>query len=153
MANQANQRGGPARTLDAGANQAEQDSRTEQRSGYGQLPGGEFPSTVYRSVILAFVALLPISWVAFARDEAGVLSLGFATVLTVVLFALPVIVFRTARRHCLERPKSIDAFLASRVEIATGSLTGAEAWLQVLIIPLVLLLAALLIGAVHVLVA
>ncbi len=149
----ANRQDEPARTPEGSVSQAPRAIDGEPRSGYGEVPGGEFPSAVYRSVFLAFVALLPISWVAFARDEDGVLSLGFATVLTIVLFALPVLVFWTARRHCPGRPKGLDAFLTSRVEIATGSLTGGEAWLQVLIIPLVLVIAALLIGAVRVLVA
>jgi hypothetical protein len=143
----------PAPAPDTRATQARQIESYQPRSGYGELPGAEFPAAVYRSVIAAFVALVPISWAAFARDADGVLSLGFAAVLTIVFFALPVIVFRTARRHCEERPTALQTFLTSRVDTATGSLTGGEAWLQILIIPVVLVVAALLIGGVRVLVA
>ena len=48
---------------------------------------------------------------------------------------------------------ALNGFLHSRVDTATGSLSGAEAWLQILIIPLVMAFAAVAIGAVYVVVA
>lgn len=73
--------------------------------------------------------------------------------LTIIFFALPVLVRLTANTHAnTVRDKKQD-FLASRVETATGTLTGASAWLQVLLIPAALALAATLIGATSVLVS
>ena len=56
-------------------------------------------------------------------------------------------------QHLALDSERLSAFLGSRVETATGSLTGAEAWLQILIIPLTLAFAAIAIGAVYVIVA
>jgi hypothetical protein len=81
------------------------------------------------------------------------LTLGLASVLAIVFFALPVVIRRTAAAHSAAKAGTLDQFLNSRVEIATGSLSGTEAWVQVLIIPLALLLAAIAIGAVHAFVA
>jgi hypothetical protein len=122
------------------------------RSGYGHLPGAEFPKVVYRSVVAAFGFILAASWAAFGGGADADLSLGFATVLTIVFFALPILMRRTAATRSGDKPMALDDFIHSHVETATGPLTGAEAWLQVLIIPLVLAFAALAIGAVYVIV-
>jgi hypothetical protein len=102
-------------------------------------------------VFAAFAWILLAAWVAFARDAEGDLALSFVLVLTVVLFALPLLVYLTARNHARKQTTQGD-FLSARVETWTGTLTGAGAWLQILLIPAALALAATLIGAVNVLV-
>ena len=125
----------------------------EHRSDYGHVPGEEFPRAVYGSVVAAFVFIVAASWVAFGGGGDADLTLGFATVLTIVFFALPILVRRTAAAHSNNKPTKLDEFLGSRVETATGSLTGSQAWLQILIIPLSLAFAALAIGTVFLCVA
>jgi hypothetical protein len=116
------------------------------RSGEHPIPGEELPAFVYVSVFLAFAWILIASWLAFAGGADADLALAVAGVLTVVFFALPVLVRMTAASHSRARRQGQDDFLRSRVETATGPLTGASAWLQVLIIPLALALAATMIG-------
>ena len=117
------------------------------RSNYGTVPGTELPIAVYGSVFAAFIWVMVAAWIAFGNGADADLSLGMATVLTTVFFALPVLVRLTAKSHAdTTRDKERD-FLASPVETATGTLTGASAWLQVLLIPAALALAATLIGA------
>ena len=70
----------------------------------------------------------------------------------IVFFALPVIIRQVAVANTRNRPKTTDDFLSAPVETATGPLRGSSAWLQVLIIPLALALAATLIGTAYVLV-
>jgi hypothetical protein len=123
----------------------------EARSGYGLVPGAEFPAAVYISVLAAFAWILLASWLAFARDEDAAFNLGIAAVLAIVFFALPTLVHLVAARRARRRPEAGD-FLSSRVDTATGPLSGASAWLQVLLIPAALALAATLIGATSVLV-
>jgi hypothetical protein len=82
----------------------------------------------------------------------AVLALAIAVVLAVVFFALPIIIRQVAAANSPARRDMPRDFLASRVEIATGPLRGSSAWLQVLLIPLALALAATLIGAACVLV-
>jgi hypothetical protein len=122
------------------------------RSNYGAIPGSEFPVAVYISVFLAFAWIVLASWLAFANGADADLALGVAGVLTVVFFALPVLIRLTATAHPRSRREKAHDFLASRVETATGTLSGASAWLQVVLIPAALALAATLIGAISLLV-
>jgi hypothetical protein len=116
-------------------------------------PGVEFPKAVYRSVVAAFGFILVASWATFGGSDDSDLALAFATVLTIVFFALPIIIRKSGALRSADNPARLDEFLHSSVETATGRLTGAEAWLQVLIIPLTLAFAAIAIGAVYVIVA
>jgi hypothetical protein len=124
-----------------------------RRSVGSRLLGAEFPAAVYLSVIAAFACILVASWLAFGRDPEADLGLAVATVLGIVFFALPIIMCRTAAARFSIQPKQFDSFLSSKVETATGTLTGSQAWLQVLIIPVTLAFAAIVIGAIHVFVA
>lgn len=129
-----------------GTSQADR-AEPEVRSGYGTIPGAEFPVAVYVSVFVAFAWIVVASWIAFASGSDAALALAIAGVLTVVFFALPLLVWLTARSHCQTPRDTSGNFLASRVETATDTLTGASAWLQIVLIPAALALAATLIGA------
>ena len=122
------------------------------RSNYGAVPGAELPVAVYISVFAAFAWIVLASWLAFGNGADAELALGFAGVLTVVFFALPVLVYLTAAAHRHGRREKTHGFGASRVETATGTLSGASVWLQIVLIPAALALAATLIGAVSLLV-
>jgi len=141
-------------TSKPGAGSLSSDARPgDEFSAHGRLPGVEFPKAVYRSVVAAFGFILLASWAAFGGGEDSDLALGFASVLTIVFFAVPIIMRKTAAAHSDDKLTALPEFLRSPVEIATGTLIGAEAWLQVLIIPLALAFAAAAIGAVYVIVA
>jgi hypothetical protein len=124
----------------------------EPRSSYGTVPGTELPAFVYVSVLAAFAWIMLASWLAFAGDMDAMLALGIAVVLGIVFFALPVIIRQVAVANTRNRPEATDDFLSAPVETATGPLPGWSAWLQILLIPLALALAATLIGAAYVLV-
>jgi hypothetical protein len=126
-------------------------AREAPRSSYGSVPGAEFPAFVYVSVLAAFAWILLASWLAFAGGMDANLAIGVAVVLGIVFFALPIIVCHVAVGHSTRRKADYD-FLSAPVETATGTLRGSNAWLQVLLIPLALALAATLIGATNVLV-
>ncbi len=125
---------------------------SEPRSSYGMLPGAEFPAFVYVSVLAAFGWIMIASWLAFAGDTDADLALGMAVVLAIVFFALPIVIRHIAAAFCRPNREAPRDFLAAPVETATGPLSGANAWLQVLIIPLSLALGATLIGVANVLV-
>jgi hypothetical protein len=143
---------GRARRSTARPAAAPRDIQESPRSDYGSVPGAEFPAFVYVSVLAAFAWILLASWLAFARGGDAALALAVAIVLGIVFFALPLIVWRVAVAHARPGWKPAQEFLSAPVETATGPLPGASAWLQVLLIPLALALAATLIGAVAVLV-
>jgi hypothetical protein len=104
------------------------------------------------SVLAVFAWVMLASWLAFARDTDAALALAMAVVLGIVFFALPIIVRRVAVAHSRPERGEEHDFLSAPIETATGPLPGASAWLQVLLIPLALALAASLIGATYVLV-
>ena len=128
------------------------DTEHAPRSNYGSVPGAEFPTFVYVSVLAAFAWIMLASWLAFAGDADADLALGIAIVLAIVFFALPIIIRQVAVAHSATERGATNDFLSSQVETATGTLTGSSAWLQVLLIPFALALAATLIGATCVLV-
>ena len=66
------------------------------RSGYGLIPGAELPGAVYIAALLAYVWMLGAAWLAFGSNDELDLNLGIATVLTIVIFALPALIVRTA---------------------------------------------------------
>ena len=146
--------GGVANSENPTAAEAEKAERSGEnaRSNYGAVPGAEFPVAVYVSVFAAFIWVVVAAWIAFANDTDTDLALGMAVVLTVVFFALPVLIRLTANSHANTTGDGKQDFLASPVETATGTLTGASAWLQIVLIPAALALAATLIGATAVLV-
>ncbi len=130
----------------------EHSGKLSPRSGYGTVPGEEFPPAVYRSVILAFGSTYLAAWLMFADSAEMGLVIVISTVLLGVILGLPVIITKTASARTRDHHIELDRFPPSRFETATGTLSRAEAWLQVLIIPLALVLAALAIGAVFVVV-
>lgn len=128
------------------------DSQKAPRSSYGSVPGAEFPTAVYVSVLAAFAWIMLASWLAFAGDMDAALALGIAIVLAIVFFALPIIIRQIAVANSPAKREMAHDFLSSPIDTATGPLRGSSAWLQVLLIPLALALAATLIGLTYVLV-
>jgi hypothetical protein len=121
----------------------------EHSSGYGSIPGAEFPVAVYRTIIVAFAWMLAAAWLAFGGTIGTDLDLTVASVLCLVFLALPIIMYRTSCKSLQKAPLAPKHFLSSRVEVATGPLSGGEAWLQVILIPFALALAATVIGGVY----
>ena len=123
----------------------------EYRSNYELVPGDEFPRAVYRSIVIAFAWMMVAAWLAFGGTSGTDLDLAVATVLFVIFLALPIIMHRTAANRVGHEPQlAAQRFWSSQVNIATGTLSGREAWLEVLMIPIALALAATLIGGAYV---
>ena len=115
------------------------------------LPGDEFPPAVYQSVAIAFGWMMLSAWLAFGGTTGTDLDLAVATVLCAVFLALPIVMHRSASSRLDRSSQSVGQFLVSRVDTWTGLISGPEAWLQVILIPAGLALAATLIGGVFVL--
>ena len=119
--------------------QIAQTAGSEYRSGYGSIPGDEFPNAIYRTVVFAFAWMMLAAWLAFGGTAGTDLDLAIATVLFAVFLGIPLILYRTARSRMQRSDQNSKRFLESRVDIATGTISGTEAWLA---------LAATLIGGV-----
>jgi hypothetical protein len=125
----------------------------ELRSAYGSMPGEEFPAGVYFSVIGAFAWMIGIAWLAFASRDGLDLDLTMVTVLAQVFFGIPLAMHHTATRSARLLPARMAGFLNSHVDTWTGEMPAGQAWLEVLLIPAALAVAATLIGSVYVFVA
>jgi hypothetical protein len=143
--------GGPAGPLLRLTTPSDADAGREPRSSLGTVPGAEFPAFVYVSVLAAFAWIMLASWLAFAGDMDAELPLGIAVVLAIVFFALPIIIRHVAIGFSHNKPRTSGDFLSAPVDTATGPLRGSSAWLQVLLIPAALALAATLIGTANLL--
>jgi len=125
-------------------------AKTAGRSSYGSIPGDEFPGAIYRTVVFAFAWMMLAAWLAFGGAAGTDLDLAIATVLFTVFLGIPILLDRTARRQLQKGEQRSKQFLDSNVDIATGTISGTEAWLEVILIPVALALAATLIGGVFV---
>ena len=122
---------------------------TGQEPSEGSLPGAEFPLAVYGSVLAGFAWMLLAAWLVFGTNAGTNLDLAVITVLGTVFLGIPVVMFRTAvSQNRIPRPRWSE-FLSSSVDIATGPLPGWQAWLQVILIPAALAIAATLVGGAY----
>ena len=101
---------------------------SEQRSSYSSVSGNEFPPAVYRTIVFAFAWMMLAAWLAFGAATGTDLDLAIATVLCTVFLAIPIIMYRTARKW-VQRPHQVSKqFLKSQMDIATGRISGREAF-------------------------
>lgn len=112
------------------------------------LPGGELPSAVYRSVAVAAVWGLLAAWLAFGRNERTDFDLAIVLVFGIIALSVPRLIRITARHHNAVKSEDLQHFLSSRVETETGQMSGGQAWLEIALIPVSLALAATLLGLV-----
>jgi hypothetical protein len=138
---------------DAGLGDDAEERRFSLPPGYElqPLPGSELPATVYRLIVVAYIWVLGAAWYAFGRDTGTDLVLGMASVLAIVFLGIPMAMRRTAapRLPKPEQPAKRLRIATAHVETATGSLPAWRAWIEVLLIPVALAIAATLIGAAY----
>jgi ribose/xylose/arabinose/galactoside ABC-type transport system permease subunit len=89
------------------------------------------------------------AWIAFGGSRGLDFDLSVGVVLFIVAAALPWLIRTTASHHIQAKGTEVRPFLYSEVDTATGPLTGREVWLQIILVPASLALAATLIGAVY----
>ncbi|MFM9939336.1 MAG: hypothetical protein ACKVP7_07560 [Hyphomicrobiaceae bacterium] len=113
---------------------------------HGPPLGRELHAAVYVSVAAAYGWMLLAAWIAFGKVGRPDFDLAIATVILLMFLALPFIGFRISWAHSHERRPSWVEFLSSTIDTATGPLSAGDAWIQILIVPGSLALAATLIG-------
>ncbi|WP_295557084.1 hypothetical protein [uncultured Hyphomicrobium sp.] len=115
-----------------------------------EIPGGELPRAVYRTVGAAFAWMMLAAWLAFGTAREADFTLAFASLLFLVFFGVLLFIVTTARHHMTAPRETLDHFLQSDVDTASGPLPGRAAWIEIAVIPLALALAATAIGLVFV---
>ena len=122
----------------------------EERSLEFERTGAEIPTTVYKTIVFAYAWIVVMAWIDFGRSTESTWLASIGAILGVVFFGIPIVLRHTNHALAHRRKRHLDAFLESDVEIATGRLQGREAYLQIMIIPLCLAVAATLLGLVWV---
>ncbi len=124
------------------------------------MPSDNLPATRETSVhpivveiaVAAAVWFIAVTWLAFARGPGVDLDLAIVTLFFVIFFAL----FLLTATYGRDDPRwhlpatSFRAFLRARVGTATGPMRGADALLEIALVPVSLAFAATLIGLVWV---
>ena len=116
------------------------------------LPGDEFPGGVYIGVFAAYCWMIGMAWADFAAPGGTELDLMMVTVLAAVFFAIPFALHHTASRLLVSAHPRMSDFLESQVDTFTGPMPAKEAWIEIMLIPVALAVAATLIGGAHLLV-
>ena len=130
------------RSMDLTGRAVNEDSNVK----HGPPLGRELHAAVYVSVAAAYGWMLMAAWIAFGKAGRPDFDLAIATVIFLMFLALPFIGFRISWAHSHERRPSWVEFLSSTIDTATGPLSAGDAWIQILIVPGSLALAATLIG-------
>lgn len=107
-----------------------------------EIPGSEIPRGIYRVAWFSFLWMLFAAWIGFGHALGTNVDLLVVTIIVSVLSLLPMLVRRTARRHRTDFEAAPRGGDAVSLETATGRLGSGEAYLQILLIPVALAIAA-----------
>jgi hypothetical protein len=113
--------------------------------------GAEVPLIVYATIVAAYASILATAWLDFARSIESAWLATVGVMVGIVVLGIQLALRHTNHGPALPGRRGLDEFLHSDIDTATGRLRGWEAYLQILIIPVCLALAAVAIGAVWVL--
>jgi starvation-inducible DNA-binding protein len=106
---------------------------------------GVHPDAVL-SVAVGFGVMLAAAWVFFSGG--GGLTLGVASLLFLMFFAIFVGGALTADRPPTGTLRGFSVFLRGRVQVWTGGLSGREAYLQIALLPAALAVAMICLGVI-----
>ena len=122
----------------------------EEGSREFQSTGAEVPLAVYATIVTAYTSILATAWMDFARSMESAWLATVGIIVGVVVLGIHLALRHTNHGPLLPGRRGLDEFLHSEIDTATGRLRGWEAYVQILIIPVCLALAAAGIGAVWV---
>lgn len=109
----------------------------------------ELPTMVHVVGTFGYAGILLAMWVTFSGHGDALFMVAVSTFLAIVFFGVPYLMYRTARRSGAQRGQhGMSDFLAGDFETWTGRLTGWEAFVQVVTIPLSLAFGAAAIGTI-----
>lgn len=107
----------------------------------------ELPIMVHVVGTFGYAGILLAMWVTFSSHGDALFMVAVSTFLAMVFFGVPYLMYRTARRNDAQRGlHGMSDFLAGDFETSTGRLTGWEAFVQVVTVPLSLAFGATAIG-------
>lgn len=103
---------------------------------------GDMHHGVYIMTLLAWTWVLGAFWMAFGGEGESRFMVVISTVYFVIFFSIPIVMVRTGRKFVSASPnsQSFGRFLRTHIDTANGPLTGREALIQIVLIPVCLAL-------------
>ena len=111
--------------------------------------GTEVHGAVFLIAGLAYGWVLLVAWFAFGQNNAVHLDLSIVTVIFAVFMGVAGLAYGVAHTHLHKKLPSWDEFVWSKISVATGAISGWEAGLQIMIIPMALAVAATIFGIIY----
>lgn len=103
---------------------------------------------VFKSLALIYATLLAVFWLTFQGDGEALFMVAISAVYLTAYMGTPFMLSRVGGRVDPVDDKNFAAFLHEPFETWTGIVTGREAMLQVLLIPMAILIAGCGMGAI-----
>jgi hypothetical protein len=91
---------------------------------------------VYKIALLCWAGFLSVFWVTFWVSANALFMVVIGTFYALMFFGVPIVMSRMA--HTRPRALSLDAFLRGRFATFNGPVSGLDALLQVVLVPLCL---------------
>jgi hypothetical protein len=101
---------------------------------------------VYKIALLCWAGFLSVFWITFWVSGNALFMVTVGTFYALMFFGVPITMSRMAPTR--PREGSLDAFLRGRFGTFTGPVTGLEALVQVILVPLFLGLGGVAIGTI-----
>jgi hypothetical protein len=101
---------------------------------------------VYKIALLCWVGFLSVFWVTFWVSTGALFMVTVGTFYALMFFGVPIVMSRMAPTR--PRQNSLGAFLQGRFTTFNGTVSGLDALLQVVLVPLCLGLGGIAIGTI-----
>jgi hypothetical protein len=106
----------------------------------------DVPQVVGKMIIGSFVALLATFAVMIAHSREAMFAIAVCAVFLFMFFAVPTIFLRVEPKH--GKQPDFDTFIWKGIDTFTGHVSGRDALAQILIVPVLLTMTALIMGSI-----
>lgn len=100
--------------------------------------GAELPRSVYRLIVTCYVWMLACAGFFFIEAGSSTLDILFSVAIFAMMLGIPAVIRHVSLRRQREPSADLYDFLHGRLETWSGMLSGREALVQIMIIPVAL---------------
>ncbi|MCF8470109.1 MAG: hypothetical protein K9G30_04945 [Parvibaculum sp.] len=120
-------------------------STTVHRNSKENIPSTPFfdmHKGVYIATLLAWLSLLAVFWVGFGTNLESEFIVAIATLYILIFFGTPIVMIKVANKFSptLLSKETFRGFLAKPLSVRTGQISGHDALIQVILVPVCLVL-------------
>ena len=100
--------------------------------------GSEVPRYVYRTMVLAYVVILLAAWIGFAQSGPTAWDVVVSAMIFAMTLGIPSVIRHISFHHQRSSRLDMGDFLEKGLDVWGGHLSGRQAAVQILVIPVVL---------------